>query len=101
MLKILAMSAVFVCSGVLFAQGITVKSKTGTVENHGEAKPAERKESDALDRPDHNPNGEAVSEFIKILRKAQEGANDGSLNNTQVNGMIEEAMKKMQENLWP
>jgi hypothetical protein len=91
--------ALCLMASTAFAQGIKVKSPVGKVEDHGEAKPAERKESDEIDPPDRNPNGGAVTEFLRRLQAVQDASNNGKINKAELDRMVEDARSKFQEEM--
>lgn len=78
--------------------GITIKSKAGTVESHGEAKKAER--GDTLARPETKGSPEAIEGFIRDVGKTQaENFADGDLTQEEINALVQKAREKLEKDM--
>ena len=78
--------------------GITIKTKEGTVESHGEANKAEA--GDAMRRPDTRGNPEEIAGFIREVSKARaENFADGDLTQEEINRLVEKAREKLEKDM--
>ena len=88
MVAVLAGLALPLCA----QSGITVKSKEGKVESHGEAKKAEP--GDAAPRTETKGDPEAIRQFLKAADKARaESFAAGDLTEEEINALVEKARK--------
>lgn len=82
----------------LGAQGITVKSKDGHVEVHGEAKKAEP--GDAIGPGMVKGDPEAMTGFVRDVQKLQHGLlAEGDLSQDEIKALEEQARKKLEKDM--
>ncbi|MCB9894626.1 MAG: PDZ domain-containing protein [Planctomycetes bacterium] len=82
----------------LAAQGITIKSKDGTVESHGEAKKAEP--GDTMARPESHGDGESLSGFLKEVDEVKRGTfAAGDLTEAEINALEKKAREKLEKDM--
>ena len=94
MVAVLAGLALPLCA----QSGITVKSKEGKVESHGEAKKAEP--GDAAPRTETKGDPEAIRQFLKAADKARaESFAAGDLTEEEINALVEKARKKLEKDM--
>jgi hypothetical protein len=80
------------------AQGITVKSKEGQVEVHGEAKQAEQ--GDAVGKGPTRGNGEDLKNFVKEVEKTRNVSfADGDLTQDEINALEAKAREKLEKDM--
>jgi hypothetical protein len=82
----------------LSAQGITVKSKDGKVESHGEADKA--KVGDTGIRPKAESDDDAIKSFIKDIEKARNvNFADGDLTGEEIKSLEAKAREKLERDM--
>ncbi|MCB9936592.1 MAG: hypothetical protein H6840_12980, partial [Planctomycetes bacterium] len=82
----------------LGAQGITIKSKEGQVEAHGEAKKAEP--GDAIGPGMVKGDPKAMTGFVRDVQKVQHGLlAEGDLTQDEINALEEKARKKLEKDM--
>jgi hypothetical protein len=94
----MVIAGALVLAAPLAAQGITVKSKDGTVESHGEATKADP--GNTVGKGPTRGNGEGLKNFVKEIEKTRNVSfADGDLTQDEINALEAKAREKLEKDM--